>query len=199
MSKRIHPPQANTTAIKAIRPDRRRDGMLVLDDSTGVVWRFDAQSSASAADDVLVPDEGGGRYLASKTVDGTEAIAAAAAAQADATQALADAATAQAAAEAAQETADASVSMQAVDATLVAGTVTINSGIVVATNSEVDAWPTGAITGSTNFACVRELKASRVNGADGVGTVVIQALGNDGALDSDAAGAIRVRILTPQA
>jgi hypothetical protein len=95
--------------------------------------------------------------------------------------------------------AEAAPSMQAVNATLVAGTVTINTGITVAANSEVDAKPTGVITGSTNFACVRELKASRVAGAPGVGTLVIEALGSDGAKDVDAAGQVRVVIFTPQA
>jgi hypothetical protein len=88
--------------------------------------------------------------------------------------------------------------MQAVNATLASGTITINTGITVAANSEVIAYPKGAITGSTNFGCVRELVASRVAGAPGVGTLVIEAVGNNGALDSDAAGAIRVVILTPQ-
>lgn len=88
--------------------------------------------------------------------------------------------------------------MQAVDATLVAGTVTIAAGITVAADSEVIPVLIGALTGSTNFGSLGELKASRVNGAPGVGTVVIQAYGADGALDSDAAGAIRVVILTPQ-
>lgn len=88
--------------------------------------------------------------------------------------------------------------MQAVDATLASGTITIATGITVAANSEVIAYPKGAITGSTNFACVRELVASRVAGAPGVGTVVIEAITNGGVLDADAAGAIRVVILTPQ-
>lgn len=83
--------------------------------------------------------------------------------------------------------------MQAVDATLVSGTVTISSGIVVAATSEVIAFPKGVITGSTNFGCVRELIASR----SVPGTVVIEAVGADGTKDADAAGAIRVVILTP--
>jgi hypothetical protein len=87
--------------------------------------------------------------------------------------------------------------MQAVNATLASGTVTINTGIVIASNSEVIATMIGAITGSTNLAGLRELKASRVNGAAGVGAVVIEAVGADGAKDTDAAGAIRVLILTP--
>ncbi len=88
--------------------------------------------------------------------------------------------------------------MQAVDATLALGTTTISTGIAVAANSEVLARPKGALTGTTNFALVRELAASRVNGIAGVGTLVIEAITNAGVLDSDAAGAIRVVILTPQ-
>lgn len=95
--------------------------------------------------------------------------------------------------------ASAAPSMQAVDATLSSGTITISTGITVAADSEVSAYPKGVITGSTNFAMVRELFASRVAGAPGVGTVVIEAITNGGVLDSDAAGAIRVVILTPQA
>lgn len=89
--------------------------------------------------------------------------------------------------------------MQAVNATLAAGTITIATGITVAASSEVVPVLIGALTGSTNFASLGELKASRVNGAPGVGTVVIQAYGADGALDVDAAGAIRVLIFTPKA
>jgi hypothetical protein len=89
--------------------------------------------------------------------------------------------------------------MQAVNATLALGTITISTGITVAANSEVIPLQIGAITGSTDFGSLRELKASRVNGAPGVGTVVIEAVGSDGAKDVDAAGAIRVVILTPTA
>lgn len=88
--------------------------------------------------------------------------------------------------------------MQAVNATLASGIITISTGITVAANSEVIPLQIGAITGSTNFGSLRELKASRVNGAPGTGTVVIEAVGADGAKDVDAAGAIRVVILTPQ-
>lgn len=94
--------------------------------------------------------------------------------------------------------AHAAPAMQAVNATLVSGTATINTAIAVAADSEVIAYPKGAITGSSNFGCVRELAASRVVGAAGVGTVVIEAVGADGAKDADAAGAVRVVILTPQ-
>lgn len=89
-------------------------------------------------------------------------------------------------------------SMQAVAATLASGTATINTGIVVASNSEVVPILIGAITGSTNFASLRELKSSRVNGAAGTGSITIDAVGADGAKDADAAGAIRVLIFAPQ-
>jgi hypothetical protein len=88
--------------------------------------------------------------------------------------------------------------MQTATATLVAGTATVASGIVVAANSEVIVFPTSTVTGSTNFASCRELLASRVNGASGVGTVVVEALTNGGVLDSDAAGAVKIIILAPQ-
>lgn len=95
------------------------------------------------------------------------------------------------------DTASDLVSLQAVNATLVAGTATIATGITVAADSEVVPVIIGALSGTTNFGGVGELKASRVAGAPGVGTVVIQAYGDDGAIDADAAGAIRVLIFTP--
>lgn len=88
--------------------------------------------------------------------------------------------------------------MQAVNATLVAGTATINTVITVGATSEVTVNPTGNITGSTNFASCHEKLASRVNGGPGVGTLVVEALGSDGLIDADAAGQVRVVILTPQ-
>lgn len=88
--------------------------------------------------------------------------------------------------------------LQAVNATLSSGTITVSTGIIVATNSEVIPVQINAITGSTNFGSLRELKASRVAGVAGVGTVVIEAVGNDGAKDTDAAGVVRIVILTPQ-
>lgn len=87
--------------------------------------------------------------------------------------------------------------MQAFDLTLSSGTQTKNTGIVVAANSEVVAYPKGAITGSTNFAMTREKFVSRVVGAAGVGTVIIEAITNGGVLDADAAGDVRVLIFTP--
>ena len=89
--------------------------------------------------------------------------------------------------------------MQAVNATLSSGTIAISTGITVAANSEVVGLIIGDITGSTNFGCLRERKASRVNGAPGTGSVTVDAVGSDGLLDADAAGAIRVLIFTPLA
>ncbi len=86
---------------------------------------------------------------------------------------------------------------QAGAATLSSGTITVNTGITVAANSEVIPIEIGAITGSANFASLRELKSSRVNGGPGVGTIVLEAVASDGAKDADAAGAIRFVILTP--
>ncbi len=87
---------------------------------------------------------------------------------------------------------------QTAGATLVAGTATINTGIILASGSRVIASPTGVLTGTTNYAHCRELFASRVNGGAGVGSIVIEALTDSGVLDADAAGAIHVVILTPQ-
>lgn len=98
--------------------------------------------------------------------------------------------------------ADAAPAFQVVAAgAMVSGTLTINTGITIATASEVIPILRGAVTGSTNFACLRELVSSRVNGAPNTGTVVIEAVGNDGAKDADAAvasGLIHVVILTAQ-
>lgn len=88
--------------------------------------------------------------------------------------------------------------MQTGTATLASGTATVSAGIVLSSTSEVIPIETVAITGSTNFASLRELKASRVTGNAGTASMVLEAVGADGAKDTDAAGAIRFIILTPQ-
>ena len=88
--------------------------------------------------------------------------------------------------------------MQTGTATLASGTATVSTGIVLTSASEVIPIETVAITGSTNFASLRELKASRVTGNAGTASMVLEAVGSDGAKDTDAAGAIRFVILTPQ-
>ncbi len=185
----INSTAANVAAIKAISPNNRQNGDVAMDGATGALWWFDDDGAGSASAVILVPDLGAGRWF---PVAALGANAAAAAAQADATEALADAATA-------QETAEGPPLMQVAAATLVAGTATINTVITVAADSEVVPIQIGAITGSTNFGSLRELKSSRVNGAPSTGTIVVEAVGNDGAKDVDAAGAIRVLIFTPQA
>jgi hypothetical protein len=50
-----------------------------------------------------------------------------------------------------------------------------------------------------NFASLQELRASRVAGAPSTGTIVIQAVGADGLIDGDAAGAFHALIFTPHA
>lgn len=89
--------------------------------------------------------------------------------------------------------------MQVTSGTLVAGTKTISAGIVVAANSEVVPYPDGAITGSTNFGSLQEVRAARAVGGAGVGRITVQAIGADGLIDSDAAGDFHALIFTPHA
>lgn len=63
VSERIAEAVATTTALKAVPPDRRVDGMLasvLLDYS---LWVFDVDSSESAGAKCLVPTSGAGRWL----------------------------------------------------------------------------------------------------------------------------------------
>lgn len=97
---------------------------------------------------------------------------------------------------------DAAPAYQAVAAgAMSSGTLTISTNIVVATTSEVIPILRGAVTGSTDFASLRELASSRVAGAAGVGSITIEAVGADGAKDADAAiasGLVHVVILDAQ-
>lgn len=54
---------ANAAGITAITPNQRQDGDPAFDRGTRIAYHFDADSSASAADGVLVPDAGDGRWL----------------------------------------------------------------------------------------------------------------------------------------
>jgi len=85
--------------------------------------------------------------------------------------------------------------LQIATGTLVAGEATINTNIVVTANSYVLAMPTANITGSTNFGSLSNTRASNSVGGAGVGSVLIRALGNDGAKDADAAGAFVALII----
>lgn len=54
---------ANAAGITAITPNNRQDGDPAFDLGTRIFYHFDADSSAAAADGVLVPDVGSGRWL----------------------------------------------------------------------------------------------------------------------------------------
>ncbi len=81
-------------------------------------------------------------------------------------------------------------------ATLIAGTVTVDTTVTLTANSVISMTP-GTITGSTNFASVGELTASRVTGAPGVAEFIIQANLATGAIDTDAAGPVMWAIHEP--
>lgn len=85
--------------------------------------------------------------------------------------------------------------LQIASGTLVAGEATINTNIVVTANTRAFAIPTANVTGSANFGSLAHIAASNVVGGAGVGSVLIRALGNDGAKDADAAGAFAVLLV----
>jgi hypothetical protein len=82
-------------------------------------------------------------------------------------------------------------------ATLVAGTVTINSGVAFSANAKILVSVNGAIAGSANFSCVTV--SARTPGADGVAEFTITAVIADGTLDADAAGDVDWLIHDPDA
>ena len=67
---RINCSYPNAAAIKAIGPNDRQNGDPVFDAETGIAYHFDADSSASAADGVLVPDAGDGRWRVDEVASG---------------------------------------------------------------------------------------------------------------------------------
>lgn len=76
---------------------------------------------------------------------------------------------------------------QIVTGVLAAGTCTL-SNIVVTASTRIIPVSSTVVTGSTNVGELMHLKASDVVGGVGVGSAVIQMLGDDGAVDADAAG-----------
>lgn len=64
LSRRFGGALADATALKALGPDLRADGMMVVLMSDYSLWVFDAGSSSAADDNVLVPDAGTGRWHA---------------------------------------------------------------------------------------------------------------------------------------
>lgn len=110
-----------------------------------------------------------------------------------------DAAVALAAAVAAQTDVDAVeailgnvTKLQLATGTLVAGGAVLGGGggtITVTALTRAFPIPGAVVTGSTNFGSLAHLFASNVVGGPGTGAVTINALGSDGAKDTDAAGA----------
>jgi len=78
--------------------------------------------------------------------------------------------------------------IQRASGTFALGTATIAAGITVTADTDVFVIPSAALTGSTNVGSPAHLKASNVVGGPGVGSVTLNMLGDDGAIDADAAG-----------
>lgn len=85
--------------------------------------------------------------------------------------------------------------VQVAGGTFVNGTATINTGIVVTADTDAFVIMSAVITGSTNVGAPAHLKASNSVGGAGVGAVTLNILGDDGAVDGDAAGAFRVLLI----
>lgn len=81
--------------------------------------------------------------------------------------------------------------LQVAGGTFASGTCTISTGITVTASTDVFIIASAVVTGSTNVGMPAHLKASNTAGAPGSGSVVLKILGNDGAVDADAAGAFR--------
>ena len=85
--------------------------------------------------------------------------------------------------------------LQVAGGTFASGTATINAGIVVTADTDAFVIMSEVITGSTNVGAFAHLKASNSVGGAGVGAVTLNVLGDDGAVDADAAGAFRVLLV----
>jgi hypothetical protein len=85
--------------------------------------------------------------------------------------------------------------LQVAGGTFAAGTATIATGITVTASTDAFVIMSAVVTGSINVGCFAHLKASNVVGAPGTGSVIVKILGDDGAVDADAAGAFRVLLV----
>lgn len=85
--------------------------------------------------------------------------------------------------------------LQIATGTIANGVCTINTGIVVTANTYGFAIPLAVITGSTNVGTIAFINASKTAGAAGTGAVVFNVLGDDGAVDADAAGTLVALLL----
>lgn len=188
---------ANAAAITAISPNDRQDGDDAFNADTGINYHFQAAAVAGG----LTPDLGTGRWIADATVAGAVAAtdlastanalgASLVGVEDSATQLTAttvEAALAELAAKFAAGLVPAIAKLQIATGTIASGEGTINTNIVVTASSYAFAIPTTVVTGSTNFGSLSNIVASNVVGAAGAGSVLIRALGSDGAKDADAA------------
>lgn len=78
---------------------------------------------------------------------------------------------------------------------LAAGMAVVAAGITVTALTRVFVVSQAVITGSVNVGTFAHLVASNVVGAPGVGAVTINLLGDDGAVDADAAGTIALLLV----
>lgn len=85
--------------------------------------------------------------------------------------------------------------IQVAGGTFASGTATISTGITVTASTDAFVIMSAVVTGSTNVGCPAHLKASNVAGVPGTGEITLNILGNDGAVDADAAGAFRVLLV----
>lgn len=196
---------ANAAAITAISPNDRQDGDDAFNADTGVNYHFDASALAGG----LTPNVGSGRWIADATIAGAVAAtdlastangkgASLVGVEDSATQITAttvEGALAELAAKFAAGLTPAITKLQIATGTFASGEGTINTNIVVTSNSYVLAMPTANVTGSTNFGSLANIRASNVVGAAGAGSVLIRALGSDGAKDADAAGSFVALII----
>ena len=191
---------ANAAAITAISPNNRQDGDPAFNADTGIGYHFQAAAESGG----LTPDLGTGRWIADATVAGAVAASDLAStagvgpvggamvglgAISGMSAAEVQAAIAELFAKFAAGLTPAISKLQIATGTIASGEATINTNIVVTASTYVLAMPTANVTGSTNFACLSNTRASNSVGGAGVGSVLIRALGSDGAKDADAAGA----------
>ena len=197
---------ANAAAITAISPNNRQDGDPAFNADTGIGYHFQAAAESGG----LAPDLGTGRWIADATVAGAVAASDLASTAgvgpvggamvglgtiSGMSAVQVQAAIAELFAKFAAGLTPAVSKLQIATGTISAGEATISTNIVVTADSYVLAMPTANVTGSTNFGSLANIRASNVVGAAGTGSVLIRALGSDGAKDADAAGAFVALII----
>lgn len=193
----IHPSVANTAGMQAILDKDRTHGMVVFKRDTAKWWYYHSTSTASGGATVIVPDDddGTGRWLLASDSDlATLALTT----NGNGASLIGVEDSANYWAGATVEAILAAIGLllgggtitkvQLITGTIASGTSTVSTGITVTAATKAFAIPNAVITGSTNFGSLAHILASNVVGGPGTGAVTIKALGNDGALDADAAG-----------